>query len=94
MALTLASWTDCTKIVDSCSGLQLAKQLDSQKDVARLFIVEIVDLISGLHTSHKSDFHARIVEIGCSEHIVTLQHHCSCCLHNHAVPATLSLTIL
>lgn len=22
------------------------------------------------------------------------QHHCSCCFHSHAVPATLSLTIL
>ena len=37
----------------ACSGLQLAKQLDSQKDIV-IVVMEIVDSVSGVLPSHVS----------------------------------------
>ena len=47
----LAPWTDCTKTTQQwtliCSGLQLAKQLDSREDIVRVIITEVVDSAFG-----------------------------------------------
>ena len=38
----------------TCSGLQLAKQLDSQEDTVTAIVMEVVDSVSGVLPSHVS----------------------------------------
>ena len=52
----LASWTDCTKNrrqwTLTCSGLQIAKQLDSREGIVAVIVMYVADFVLCFLTSH------------------------------------------